>query len=103
MRGKQPDDYVFLTTQGAPLRNSNFAKRIYKPALKRLGLPDIRVHYLRHTPVSLAKSFGGDMFDVKNQVGHSDIRTIINTYGHIFEEDSASIANKMDAALKNVH
>lgn len=102
-QGKQPDDYVFLTPQGSPLRNSNFAKRIFKPALKRLDLPDIRIHDLRHTTVSLAKSFGGDIFDVKNQVGHSDIRTTINIYGHIFEEDSISIAKKMDEALKNVH
>ena len=89
--------------QGSPLRNSNFAKRIFKPALKRLDLPDIRIHDLRHTTVSLAQSFGGDIFDEKNQVGHSDIRTTINIYGHIFEEDSISIANKMDEALKNVH
>ena len=53
--------------------------------------------------VSVAKSAGGDIFDVKNQVGHSDIRTTINTYGHIFEEDSLELAQKMDVALKNVH
>lgn len=51
----------------------------------------------------MTRGAGRDIFDVRNQVGHSDIRTTINTYGHIFEEDSASIANKMDAALKNVH
>ena len=88
---------------GAPLRNSNFAKRVYKPALKRLGLPDIRIHDLRHTAVSVAKSVGGDIFDAKNQVGHSDIRTTINIYGHIFEEDSLDLAQKLDIALKNVH
>ena len=86
-----------------PLRNSNFAKRVYKPALKRLGLPDTRIHDLRHTAVSVAKSVGGDIFDAKNQVGHSDIRTTINIYGHIFEEDSPDLAQKLDIALKNVH
>ena len=101
--GKLADDYVFLTPRGAPFRNSNFARRMYKPALKRLGLPDIRIHDLHHTTVSLAKSFGGDIFDVKNQVGHSDIRTTINIYGHIFEEDSLDLAQKLDIALKNVH
>ena len=100
---KAGDDYVFLTSQGTPLRNSNFAKRVYKPALKRLGLPDIRIHDLRHTAVSVAKSVGGDIFDAKNQVGHSDIRTTINIYGHIFEEDSLDLAQKLDIALKNVH
>jgi integrase len=100
---KDGESYVFLTGQGTPLRNSNFSKRIYKPALKRLGLPNIRIHDLRHTAVSIAKSVGGDIFDAKNQVGHSDIRTTINIYGHIFEEDSLDLAQKIDIALKNVH
>ena len=101
--GKGPDEYVFQTSQATPLRNSNFSKRIFKPALLRLGFPNIRLHDLRHTAVSVAKSAGGDMFDVKNQVGHSDIRTTINTYGHIFEEDSLELAQKIDIALRNVH
>ena len=101
--GKGPDEYVFQTSKATPLRNSNFSKRIYKPALATLGLPNLRLHDLRHTAVSVAKSAGGDIFDVKNQVGHSDIRTTINTYGHIFEEDSLDLAQKMDVALKNVH
>jgi hypothetical protein len=50
-----------------------------------------------------AKGNGGDIFDAKNQVGHSDIRTTINIYGHIFEEDSLDLAQKLDIALKNVH
>ena len=101
--GKGPDEYVFQTSKATPLRNSNFSKRIYKPALAALGFPNLRLHDLRHTAVSVAKSAGGDIFDVKNQVGHSDIRTTINTYGHIFEEDSLDLAQKMDVALKNVH
>ena len=101
--GKGPDEYVFQTSKATPLRNSNFSKRIYKPALATLGFPNLRLHDLRHTAVSVTKSAGGDIFDVKNQVGHSDIRTTINTYGHIFEEDSLDLAQKMDVALKNVH
>jgi integrase len=48
---------------------------------------------------AVPRGAGGDIFDVKNQVGHSDIRTTINTYGHIFEEDSLDLAQKMDVAL----
>jgi integrase len=76
----------------------------WKQFAARAGLPCLsRIRDLRHTAVSVAKSVGGDIFDAKNQVGHSDIRTTINIYGHIFEEDSLDLAQKLDIALKNVH
>ena len=100
---KNQDDYVFTTPSATPVRNANFAKRYFKPALKRLGLPDIRVHDLRYTAAAITRSSGGDIFDMKEQVGHSDIRTTINIYGRIFREDKAQIAENLNSKLENVH
>jgi integrase len=44
---------VFCATDGGWLRKSNFARRSFKPALKRGSLPDIRFHDLRHTCATL--------------------------------------------------
>jgi integrase len=101
--GKDGDDYVFTTPSGTPVRNANFAKRYFKPALKRLGLPDIRIHDLRYTAAAITRSSGGDVFDMKEQVGHSDIRTTINIYGRIFKEDKVQIAQNLNTKLENVH
>lgn len=101
--GKSPEDFVFTTPSGAPIRNANFARRVFKPALRRLGLPEITPHDLRHTAVSVTKSVGADLFDVKEQVGHADIRTTINTYGKLFAEDRQSMAEKLNEKLENVH
>ena len=101
--GKGGDEYVFTTPTGEPIRNANFAKRVYKPALKRLGLSEIRIHDLRYTAAAIARSSGGDIFDMKEQVGHSDIRTTINIYGRIFKEDKLQIAENLNDKLENVH
>jgi len=101
--GKNADDYVFTTPKGTPVRNANFAKRYYKPALNRLRLPEIRIHDLRYTAAAITRSSGGDLFDMKEQVGHSDIRTTINIYGRIFKEDKAQIAQNLNSKLENVH
>lgn len=56
----EPDAFVFTATgrtyktttinAGTPLRNSNFAKKVWRPALAAAGLPeDLRIHDLRHT------------------------------------------------------
>ena len=101
--GKDGGDYVFLTPGGTPIRNANFAKRHFKPALKRLGHPEIRIHDLRYTAAAITRSSGGDLFDMKEQVGHSDIRTTINIYGRIFKEDKVQIAQNLNTKLENVH
>ena len=101
--GKDSGDYVFLTPGGTPIRNANLAKRHFKPALKRLGLPEIRIHDLRYTAAAITRSSGGDLFDMKEQVGHSDIRTTINIYGRIFKEDKVQIAQNLNTKLENVH
>ena len=85
------------------VRNANFARRVFKPALKKLALTQINLHDLRHTAVSVTKSVGADLFDVKEQVGHADIRTTINTYGKLFAEDRQSMAKRLNEKLENVH
>lgn len=55
LAGKSPDDYVFTSPEGGPLRHSNFYRRHYLPAVDRAGLTvGVRFHDLRHirTPAS---------------------------------------------------
>ena len=44
-----PDDLVFTSPGGAPLRNRNFRRRAGLPALTAAGLPAMHFHDLRHT------------------------------------------------------
>jgi integrase len=74
---KKPDaeGLVFLSQEETPLRRSNFARRHFKPAVKRAGLPfDLRFHDLRHTCVALLIDLGLQQYDVMRHLGHSSIQ-----------------------------
>jgi hypothetical protein len=56
---------------------------------------------------TMTRSSGGDVFDMKEQVGHSDIRTTINIYGRIFKRgqgpDCAKSEHEAGKCAQNVH
>lgn len=76
----------------------------HKKLLRDAGLPHVRFHDLRHSCVGLMMANGVAMERVKDWVGHSDIRTTVNTYGHLeFKsklETAAAIQNSLSFALK---
>jgi hypothetical protein len=43
------DAFVFTTHTGTPLRNSNFRRVTWDPALRATGLGPLRIHDMRHT------------------------------------------------------
>ena len=55
----------------------------------------------RHTAVALLIDQGADLFFVSRFVGHSDIRTTANTYGHLFPQRGEAVADLMGTALKD--
>jgi integrase len=80
-----PSPLVFVGRDGAPLRRSNFAKRFWKPAVARAGLPPtLRFHDLRHTCVAFLIDLGMQQYDVMRHLGHASIKTTIDVYGHRF-------------------
>lgn len=68
-------------------------------ALKRAGLPHIRVHDLRHTVASVLLAKGVNPKVVQDLLGHSTVLTTLNTYRHLTESLSRSAAVAMDAML----
>ena len=59
------------------------AYRHMKTLLRRTGLPSIRFHDLRHTCASLLLANGVPMEQVKEWLGHSEISTTVDIYGHL--------------------
>lgn len=48
--------------------------------MKRIGLPDMSPHDLRHTCASLLLQSGADIKSVQDILGHSDASTTLNFY-----------------------
>src|SRR5690606_23689470 len=60
---------VFPTPLGEPMRRSNFARRVWAPAVEKLGLDGLRFHDLRHTAVALAISKGAHPKALQERMG----------------------------------
>ena len=103
IEGKKPDDPLFHTERGTNLRNTNFTRRVFRPALDRAGVKTIRIHDLRHTAASIAISAGATPNMVKEMLGHADVQTTMRIYAHIFEADREKVAANVNKAVSEVH
>ena len=100
--GKDSDDYLFASPTGCVLRNTNFARRVYKPALKAAGIDPIRLHDMRWSAISIAASIGTDQQVVRIQVGHSNAH-MTNAYTQIFKVDQSKAVERLNKAVSEVH
>lgn len=92
-----PEDYVFRSPEGAPLNTDNWRRRVMVPALERAGLPTaVRFYDLRHSCASMMIALGAHPRLVMERLGHSDIATTMNVYGHVWPTLHESITEQLD-------
>jgi len=87
--------YVFCTSNGTPFGPRNVVRH-FKKSLVKAGLPDIRLHDLRHTFVSFMLSQNVPPKDVQVIAGHADFSTTMDIYGHLMPDAKREAAEKMD-------
>jgi integrase len=56
---------------------------MFEDAMKRAGVPKIRLHDTGHTMASLALEVGVHPKVVQEQLGHSAIAVTLDTYSHV--------------------
>jgi integrase len=90
------DEPVFKSRKGMHLRRGNFARNVFKPAIKRAGLESIRFHDLRHTAITLLVSSGADILAISRVAGHSKPSTTLNVYAHELDSSTETIRLTID-------
>lgn len=95
-----PDELVFATTRGTPLHESNFNRRVWRPALERAGPGGggYRFHDLRHTCVSRLVAAGADIKLVQAVAGHSSPMITLSRYSHLLDTRVSEAAERFDPA-----
>ena len=91
-------DFIFTTGIGTPL-NPEQLTRDFKEALKDAGLPDMRLHDLRHSCASLLFAQGVHPKLVQATLGHSTYQLTMDTYSHIIPQLRNEVADSMDLIL----
>ena len=100
-----PTSYVFTSRTGTPLEARNVV-RAWKAILAKAGLSaTVRFHDLRHSAATLLIAQGVHPRTVMEILGHSQIATTMNTYGHVLPRDDerCSVADgRVDRALRRL-
>lgn len=78
-----------------------FYRRVFKPAARRLGLPHLRFHDLRHTAGSWWIEAGLSLETVSARLGHADINFTRRTYIHQLHTRAEEDATRVDTWITN--
>ncbi len=98
--GLGPQGLIFQNRDGKALRYKN-ACALFSKHARPFGVPrGTNLHILRHTCVSVLIGEGAQPKEIQQLCGHESIMETMDTYGHLFESNSASLADKMDAAAR---
>jgi integrase len=90
---------VFPTAAGKVARYSTFHESIWRPLLKKAGLPYRKYHSTRHTYATWLLSDGADIRWVQKQLGHSTIAITADVYGHVQPDKHEAAVDRLDAYL----
>lgn len=82
--------YVFPNAAGGVLAKENLYKRLWQRLLEFSGITGYTFHALRHHYASQLIAAGADPKEIQTALGHADIQTTFNIYGHLFPEDRAA-------------
>lgn len=91
-------DYVFCWPDGRPF-TSDYVSHRFGKLLKKYGLPHIRFHDLRHSCASFFINQGCDLKQVQEWMGHSDISTTANIYGHLETQRKNAMAAMVSGSI----
>ncbi len=98
MDGRGPDDLLFGTGRGTPLRVRNMRRDWFDGAAVEAGLKGLTPHELRHTAASLAVSVGANVLAVQRMLGHEKASMTLDTYSDLFDSDLEAVAEQLSAA-----
>ena len=100
VRDKASHELVFTSVQGRRVQAQHFRERVWHPAVVRSGISvSPRVHDLRHTHATWMIARGMNLTTLQRRLGHENITTTSDTYGHLLPEAQAQAAASATLAL----
>lgn len=81
------------------LKPFNCIDHSWQNARKKAGLPDFRLHDLRHSTASALINAGRSLYEVQKLLGHTNI-VMTQRYAHLKPETLLEAANSVSSALK---
>lgn len=86
-----PSSLLFAAPGGGFIRKSNFHRRMWAPAVAKVGMTGFHFHDLRHTGNTLAAATGASTKELMARMGHASSRAAL-IYQHATEARDVAIA-----------
>lgn len=90
--------YVCTDEYGRQLK-PDYISQTFSKFIKKNNLKKVRFHDLRHTCASILINRGFQLKDVQEWLGHSDIQTTANIYGHLEDKRKKAMAETMTSLM----
>jgi integrase len=94
------DRRLFPGKRGGYFKPKDFVKQTLDPVLRRVGLPRLHLHALRHHYASLLIAQAVDAKYICESMGHSSIRITFDVYGHLFARTRQQASACLEQALQ---
>ena len=91
--------FLFSDYKGTPYHPTSVTTW-WRRFINRHKLKYINFHALRHTSATLLINQGIHAKTISSRLGHADIKTTMNTYGHVLEKADREAATKLDILFK---
>lgn len=95
------DDLIFTNELGGHLTQSNTYKR-FKAIVRSIGIPEARLHDLRHTFAVSSLQSGNDIKTVQESLGHHSSAFTLDVYGHVTEQMRKDSADRLENFINSV-
>ena len=92
----QDAGYVFARPDGQPL-SPDAVTHAFKRIMESLGIPNVRLHDLRHTHATRMMKQGWNPKIVSERLGHVGVGITLDTYSHVIpglQEDAAAMLDE---------
>ena len=74
----------------------------YKRIVKKIGLPNLRIHDLRHNYAVNSIRAGDDIKSLQSNLGHATAAFTLDIYGHFTEDMQSESSQRMEHFIENV-
>lgn len=93
--------YVFVNSVGEHLPVATLYNNL-KSIAKKMGMPELRFHDLRHSYAVASIRAGDDIKTVQENLGHATAAFTLDVYGHVTNDMQVSSSSRMDNYINQV-
>ena len=96
-----PEEFVFTLENGCHISHRGIFEN-FKKIAKQIGIPEMRLHDLRHSYATISIQNGVDPKTVSDMLGHATVKFTLDVYTHITDSSARKAAQAMDSYVGKI-